>query len=954
MSDQYIVELRITLGDDESLRADFVEHMSSGSQETTVRGAAITLDELNLASVALEPVAYGRLLSSMVFATLDLRAALQQARAYADGARLPLHFVLDLDSRADWLQNLFWELLWDDDRDSFLFLNQNIRLVRRVRRRTRSAHPLPSRKSLHAVVAIASPQDSTKYGLPPIDIEAELQPVRRALDTASTTVLTSATSLPTFGQLISAMRDGCDLLYLIAYPRFVEGEPYLCLPDEQNSSRWVSVRELANTIISLSTRPTLIIIPSGIEDAGSAALGSLLVGAGVGAVITGNGLLPIEFIHRTMSGLLRELLRNPDIAGAVSKARTTARDSYDWWKLELFSSHNVPHLYATEGRDEVLGSVEPSPRGAESVGPPERVIEASPPPDSPPPTSGRTGLRRGAYNDESQLGQPDFLEISNVIEALTDLIEARDTVPPLTVGIYGSWGAGKSYVLKAIEHKIGQRHENPNQRPSGAEPVSQVHVVTFNAWEYNANEVIWAGLVRKVMNSVEARLTRGPGGLYVARLRRTITRNLQQRSGQIFAVALIVLLIIAGLFYLTGMNWELFTFAAAAISITGVTKIVYETLTEPLGKWVAQLFQEEEYGKHIGYMSLIQDDLKYLQDKLAQRDSRVLIIIDDLDRCEPAKAVAVLQAIRLLLNFESFIVCLGIDARVITAAVEKHYEDLLDEAGASGYEYLDKIIQIPFQLPRPSAATVRRFLASQMGSSPRVELRQPRRRRSPRQEPPRQGGSQPKAAPAAPTTATPPPAERRTDAAPAASAPVEQGIFSPLELAAFQNLAGFLRPNPRYLKRLLNVYRLVRTLARYVDNKLVYDNPEPTACWLMISAQWPCTAYAMLWHLEQELESQPIDTEEPVFPAGPALSNLYARAHTTLSSQEAWRQLRARIDDDSADLERLIAAMDGKISWGELNALRQYTVHFNPAVESELRLTGPGGSKGAESPDLPA
>ena len=48
-------------------------------------------------------------------------------------------------------------------------------------------------------------------------------------------------------------------------------------------------------------------------------------------------------------------------------------------------------------------------------------------------------------------------------------------------------------------------------------------------------------------------------------------------------------------------------------------------------------------------------------------------------------------AINLLLNFDSFIVCLGIDARIITRAVERHYRGLLGPAGASGYEYLDKI-----------------------------------------------------------------------------------------------------------------------------------------------------------------------------------------------------------------------------------------------------------------------
>ena len=112
------------------------------------------------------------------------------------------------------------------------------------------------------------------------------------------------------------------------------------------------------------------------------------------------------------------------------------------------------------------------------------------------------------------------------------------------------------------------------------------------------------------------------------------------------------------------------------------------------------LAEDNGYGKHIGYMSEIHEDLKKLEEQLRENNGRFLVVIDDLDRCEPEKAVEVLQAINLLHNFPSFVVCLGIDARIITAAVDKHYEGLLGEVGASGYEYLEKIVQIPFRIPK--------------------------------------------------------------------------------------------------------------------------------------------------------------------------------------------------------------------------------------------------------------
>lgn len=108
------------------------------------------------------------------------------------------------------------------------------------------------------------------------------------------------------------------------------------------------------------------------------------------------------------------------------------------------------------------------------------------------------------------------------------------------------------------------------------------------------------------------------------------------------------------------------------------------------------------------------EDLEHVQPYLTKTHGRVLVIIDDLDRCEPTKAVEVLQAINLLLSFPSFIVCVGIDARVITRALERHYQGLLRDAGASGFEYLDKIVQIPFRIPDPTDDEVKQFLTKQL------------------------------------------------------------------------------------------------------------------------------------------------------------------------------------------------------------------------------------------------
>ncbi|MEP7023525.1 MAG: P-loop NTPase fold protein, partial [Actinomycetota bacterium] len=82
---------------------------------------------------------------------------------------------------------------------------------------------------------------------------------------------------------------------------------------------------------------------------------------------------------------------------------------------------------------------------------------------------------------------------------------------------------------------------------------------------------------------------------------------------------------------------------------------------------------------------------------------RIVLYVDDLDRCPHQKVVEVLQAVHLLLAFKLFVVVVGVDSRWLERSLEAHYQDLLDEPGS----YLEKIFQIPFILQRMTPARYR-------------------------------------------------------------------------------------------------------------------------------------------------------------------------------------------------------------------------------------------------------
>lgn len=96
------------------------------------------------------------------------------------------------------------------------------------------------------------------------------------------------------------------------------------------------------------------------------------------------------------------------------------------------------------------------------------------------------------------------------------------------------------------------------------------------------------------------------------------------------------------------------------------------------------------------------------------RIDRIVLYIDDLDRCPPKQVVAVLEAVHLLLAFELFVVVVGVDARWVRNALRNHYLEMLsedrDEAdgqissdqhlvkAATPRDYVEKIFQVPFWL----------------------------------------------------------------------------------------------------------------------------------------------------------------------------------------------------------------------------------------------------------------
>jgi len=143
-----------------------------------------------------------------------------------------------------------------------------------------------------------------------------------------------------------------------------------------------------------------------------------------------------------------------------------------------------------------------------------------------------------------------------------------------------------------------------------------------------------------------------------------------------------------------------------------------------LMEFVQSRLDAATYENQLGLMHQVRQDIDELTYSLVDGASpeffprgkpRVILYIDDLDRCPPSRVVEVLEAVQLLLNTKLFIVILGLDTRYVTRALEKEYKEILQHEGdPSGLDYIEKIIQIPYRVRSIEADNLRKYIEKQM------------------------------------------------------------------------------------------------------------------------------------------------------------------------------------------------------------------------------------------------
>lgn len=263
----------------------------------------------------------------------------------------------------------------------------------------------------------------------------------------------------------------------------------------------------------------------------------------------------------------------------------------------------------------------------------------------------------------------DLLGFGAVADAVVRVLTSGG-LDPVTVGIQSGWGGGKSTLLNLLEQRL--------------DSVKPVLVVRIDPWEFENNQDVRGTLIALVLNALEEEALNGETAVSEDRRTKIVNKlnGLRRRIAW-------------------GRVAQVLVTSAATMhpDIAGLVKAL-----TPAGLEEAEADTADKPQSMAGF----REDFEALM-KQELGMNKVVVLVDDLDRCLPSAAVATLEAIKLFLSVEKMAFVLAADEDLVRASIDKHLGGLAN--GEFANRYTEKIVQIPISLPRLSQHDAEAYVA---------------------------------------------------------------------------------------------------------------------------------------------------------------------------------------------------------------------------------------------------
>ncbi len=293
----------------------------------------------------------------------------------------------------------------------------------------------------------------------------------------------------------------------------------------------------------------------------------------------------------------------------------------------------------------------------------------------------------------------DLLGFKVHANLLIDVIN-DDKVLPITIGVFGDWGSGKSSILKIIYNELSGTEDDLKDNTL---------VLYFNGWVFEGYDDAKAALLESILEKFEKHKTLG------SKVKDAIPKlSKSVKWMRVLGLGFKKIAIPAAAAYLTG-GASLIPFLTDQFSKIGPDDLVNKLSGDEAGEFLRGLIEKHQ-DEDSTLIREFRDDFRDLIDK--SKIKKLVVIIDDLDRCTSERIIENLEAIKLFLNVERTAFVIGADPRIVRHAIEHRYKtdsiEYADDPNSRNRrivsDYLEKLIQLPYNLPKLSDNEVETYV----------------------------------------------------------------------------------------------------------------------------------------------------------------------------------------------------------------------------------------------------